>query len=148
MGHSQVVKELREQGARTDARNTGGRTPLSQCRLESAVVNELLSPSASNGTTTALGKRMSRGGSNMEAKDNEGGTPLHLASWIGHCGDCSGVAERWRELSRSQQSMKAFYSPSSEIQKLNSEQVLTTAVLYNNLWSPSIRTLERPHVDW
>jgi ankyrin repeat protein len=48
------------------------------------VVNELLSPNDSKDTTTILGKRKSRGGANIEAKDINGDTPLHMASGVGH----------------------------------------------------------------
>jgi hypothetical protein len=49
-----------------------------------AVVNELLSPNDSNDTATSiLGKRKSRG-VNIEAKDNDGDTPLHFASAGAH----------------------------------------------------------------
>jgi ankyrin repeat protein len=49
------------------------------------VVIELLNPNDSNGTTNSvLGKRKSRAGANMEAKDNRGDTPLHIAILSGH----------------------------------------------------------------
>jgi ankyrin repeat protein len=83
-GHLRVVKALREHGADIEAKSVKGLTPLHlsvfKCHL--AVVNELLSPS--NGTTTILGKRKSRGGANTEAKDTSGDTSLHVASWNGH----------------------------------------------------------------
>jgi ankyrin repeat protein len=47
------------------------------------VVNELLSPNDSNGTTTILGNRKSRG-VDIDAKDSTGNTPLHVASLGGH----------------------------------------------------------------
>jgi ankyrin repeat protein len=51
-----------------------------------AVVNALLSPIDSNGKTTSIlgKKRKSRGGANIEAKNRDGDTPLHLANWNGH----------------------------------------------------------------
>jgi ankyrin repeat protein len=50
-----------------------------------AVVNELLNPNDSNGTTTTiLGKRKSRGGANIEAKDDDNNAPLHVASLWGY----------------------------------------------------------------
>jgi ankyrin repeat protein len=48
-----------------------------------AVVNELVSPNDINGTTSILGKRKSRG-ANIDAKDNDGDTPLHNACSRGH----------------------------------------------------------------
>jgi ankyrin repeat protein len=47
-----------------------------------AIVYELLSPNDSNDTPTILGKRKSRG-ANIDVKDSDGDTPLHIAS---HCG--------------------------------------------------------------
>jgi ankyrin repeat protein len=86
-GHSQVVKELREHGADVEAKELDGWTPLhcACCEGHLAVVNELLSPNDSNGATTGiLGKRKScREGANIEAKTNQGNTPLHLARWEG-----------------------------------------------------------------
>jgi ankyrin repeat protein len=82
-GHLQVLKELLEHGADIDAESFGGMTALHfACSHEHlAVVNELLSPNASNGTTTTiLGKRKSLAGANIEAKEFYGDTPLHLAS--------------------------------------------------------------------
>jgi ankyrin repeat protein len=82
-GHVQVVTELLEHGADTEATNIAGSTPL---RLACgngrvAVVIELLSPSDSNGATTSiLGKRKIRGEANVDAKDDDGDTPLHGAS--------------------------------------------------------------------
>jgi ankyrin repeat protein len=80
--HVQVVKELMEHGADIEADTSHGLTPL-HCacsRGHVAVVNELLSPNDSNGATTnsILGKRKSRG-ANIEAKTNQGNTPLHIA---------------------------------------------------------------------
>jgi ankyrin repeat protein len=49
-----------------------------------AVVSELLGPNDSDGATTSiLGKRKSRE-AYIEAKDDHGDTPLHIASWKGH----------------------------------------------------------------
>jgi ankyrin repeat protein len=89
MGHVQVVKVLREHGADTEARTVAGSTSLhNACAFHHlAVVNELLSPGAeidaNNDTNVAtssiLGKRKRRG-SDTEAKDNDGNTPLHIAS--------------------------------------------------------------------
>jgi ankyrin repeat protein len=86
-GHVQVVTELLDHGADTEAKNSIGSTPLhfacSQGHV--AVVNELLSPNDSNGaTTTILGKRKSRGGAEVDAKDSYGNTPLHKASINNH----------------------------------------------------------------
>jgi ankyrin len=68
-------------------KNMHDRTPL-HCACTTghlAVVNELLNSDDSNGATTGiLGKRKSRAGANIEAKDNDGDTPLHDASWNGH----------------------------------------------------------------
>jgi ankyrin repeat protein len=82
-GHVQVLKELLEHGADIDAESFGGRTALHfACKcVHLAVVNELLSLNACNGTTTTiLDKRKSLAGANIEAKDMYGDTPLHLAS--------------------------------------------------------------------
>jgi ankyrin repeat protein len=86
-GHVQVFKELLEHGADGDAKDNEESTPL-HCACANgrvAVVNELLSPTDSNGTSTSiLGKRKSRAGANIEAKTNQGNTPLHFASGQGH----------------------------------------------------------------
>jgi ankyrin repeat protein len=85
-GHVQVVKELLEYGADTEARENGnGWTHLHFACFNGhlAVVIELLSPS--NGTTTTiLDKRKSRGGADIDAKDYCGNTPLHYASLYNH----------------------------------------------------------------
>jgi ankyrin repeat protein len=94
-GHSAVVNELLEHGVDIEATTNSGSIPLHQaCFFGSvAVVIELLGHGAdidanndsSNGAPTSiLGKRKSRGGANIEAKDDNGDTPLHIASWKGH----------------------------------------------------------------
>jgi ankyrin repeat protein len=87
-GHVQVVKELREHGADTEATSLSlGMTPLHNAAIYGhlAVVIELLSPndSSDGATTSILGKRKSRG-ADTEAKNRDGDTPLHLASLKGH----------------------------------------------------------------
>jgi ankyrin repeat protein len=85
-GHVQVVQVLRENGVDIEA-TTGllGMTALHfACHNgHLAAVNELVSPNDINGTTSVLGKR-NRQGVNIEAKDNEGDTPLHFASLGDH----------------------------------------------------------------
>jgi ankyrin repeat protein len=107
-GHLAVVIELRKHGADIEATTNSGSTPLHRacCFGRVAVVTELIGPggdidanndssngtttdanndSSSGATTTILGKRKrSRGGANIEAKTNQGDTPLHIASWKGH----------------------------------------------------------------
>jgi ankyrin repeat protein len=88
-GHVQVFKELVKHGADIEAKTKFGWTPLHWACLNGglAVVIELVSPGdeihandSSGATTSILGKRKSRRGANIEAKDNKGNTPLHLAS--------------------------------------------------------------------
>jgi ankyrin repeat protein len=92
-GHVQVVIELLENGADTESANISGFTPLHNACIHDhlAVVNELLghgviidaNNNSSDGTTTILGKRKSRG-ANIEAKNVFGNTPLYGASAGGH----------------------------------------------------------------
>jgi ankyrin repeat protein len=85
--HSQVAKELLEHGADTEAKAVLGWTPLHLAAINGhlAVLIELLNLNDSNGTTTTiLGKRTSRGGADIEVKDNQGNTPLHKASLNNH----------------------------------------------------------------
>jgi ankyrin repeat protein len=68
----------------SEGKGIDGWTPLhgACCNGHLAVVNELIGPDDSNcATTTILGKRKSRRGANIEAKDNAGNTPLHWASY-------------------------------------------------------------------
>jgi ankyrin repeat protein len=77
-GHVQVVNEFMDHGADIEAMTTFGKL---------AVVIELLGPNDSDhgATTSILGKRKSpRRGANIEATDNNGDTPLHVASAHGH----------------------------------------------------------------
>jgi ankyrin repeat protein len=84
-GYSQVVKELLEHGADSDAKDIRGKTPLHWTCWNGhlAVVNELMSPNDSNDTATILGKRKNRG-ADIGAKDRDGNTPLHSASLQDH----------------------------------------------------------------
>jgi ankyrin repeat protein len=86
-GHVQVFKELVKHGADIDAKDSGCWTPLHWACLKGhvVVVNELLSPNDSNGAPTSiLGKRKSRRGADVDAKDRHGRTPLHIVSCCGH----------------------------------------------------------------
>jgi ankyrin repeat protein len=86
-GHVQVFKELMEHGADIEATTLSGSTALHWACNNGhlAVVNKLLSPNDSNVVAASiLGKRKSRGGAIIDVKDNEGDTPLHIASLCGH----------------------------------------------------------------
>jgi ankyrin repeat protein len=89
-GHVQVFQALLEHGSDIEAKDKSDATPLHWACFKGhvPVVNELLSPNYSNGATTTattiLGKRKSRGGANIEAKDKYGNTPLYMASRHGH----------------------------------------------------------------
>jgi ankyrin repeat protein len=86
-GHLQVFQALREHGADIEAEDDGGSTALHNASSNGhlAIVIELLDPNNSDGTiTTILGKRTSRGGANIDARDSSGNTPLHDASGGGH----------------------------------------------------------------
>jgi ankyrin repeat protein len=86
-GHVQVVNKLLVHGADIDAKDNSGWTPLhwACANGHGTVVDELLSPNDSNGTVTSiLGKRKSRGGADINAKDSRGNTPLQFASCGGH----------------------------------------------------------------
>jgi ankyrin repeat protein len=81
------MKELLDRGADIEAKTTLGSTALhlacSNGKL--AVVIELLGPNDSSGATTSiLGKRPSRGGAGIEAKTNDGDTPLQNPALMGH----------------------------------------------------------------
>jgi ankyrin repeat protein len=89
-GHVQVVMDLLENGTDIGAcKNAPLHFACSHDHL--AVVNELLghgviidaNNDSSDGTTTILGKRKSRG-AKIEAKNHAGSTPLHYASTKGH----------------------------------------------------------------
>jgi ankyrin repeat protein len=91
-GHVQVFKELMEHGADIEATTLSGSTALHWACNNGhlAVVNKLLSPNDSSPNdsnvvaASILGKRKSRGGAIIDVKDNEGDTPLHIASLCGH----------------------------------------------------------------
>jgi ankyrin repeat protein len=87
-GSVQVVKELLEHGADTEAKGFCGARSLHSacCKGHLAVVNELLSPANdSNGAATSIrGKRKNRREAYIDAKDDEGDTPLHCASQFDH----------------------------------------------------------------
>jgi ankyrin repeat protein len=91
-GHLQVVKELLEHGADIEVKASEDWTPLhwSCDRGRLAVVIDLLGHGASIDTsnerkgatnTSFLGKRKSRVGADVDAKDDAGSTPLHIASF-------------------------------------------------------------------
>jgi ankyrin repeat protein len=85
-GHLQVFRALREHGADIEVKDIhAGWRPL-HCACHKgrlAVVIELLSPNDINGATSFLGK-LKRQGANIEVKDRNGNTPLHLASVWDH----------------------------------------------------------------
>jgi ankyrin repeat protein len=80
------VRQLLIAGAGVNAKDHNDETPLHWARLHEnlEIVNDVMCPNDSNGATTSiLDKRKSRG-ADVEAKTDQGDTPLHLASWGGH----------------------------------------------------------------
>jgi ankyrin repeat protein len=151
-GHVQVAKELIGHGADPEATTHTGSTPLhfacGQGHL--AVVIELLGPNDSDSATTSiLGKRMSRGGANTEAKDNDGNTPLHLASLEGHLAIAKALVSGGADILAINDQGKhpihyAVSSRRSAVAKYLLQQMYETT-RHLPLSAP---TLERPHMDW
>jgi ankyrin repeat protein len=85
-GHLQVFRALREHGADIESTSISlGWRPLHFAAMTGhlPIVNELVSPNDINGTTSILGKRK-RQGANIDSKDNDGDTPLCIASIHDH----------------------------------------------------------------
>jgi ankyrin repeat protein len=136
-----------------EAQDYDRRTPVHFACKEghSAVVVELIDPTDSDGATTSiLGKRTSRGGANIEAKDSIGYTPLHWASQKGHVAVVKALLSGGANILASNNNGLLPIHCTVSFRK----SVLVAKYLLQQMYETtrhlplSAPTLERPHMDW